>query len=57
MDQRFESIDQRFEKIDERFERIDQNFIEVFKALNRQIYWMVGSIFAVGGLILGFMKL
>ena len=54
---RFEGVDQRFEKIDEHFERIDQNFIEVFKALNRQIYWMVGSIFAVGGLILGFMKL
>lgn len=38
---RFESIHQRFEKIDERFERIDQNFIDVFKALNRQVYWMV----------------
>jgi len=53
---RFESIHQRFEKIDERFERIDQNFIDVFKALNRQIYWMVGSIFDAGGLISGFMK-
>ena len=57
IDQRFERIDQRFDHIDQRFEHIDQNFMEVFKALNRQIYWMVGSIFAVGGLLLGFIKL
>jgi len=57
IDQRFDHIDQRFERIDQRFEHIDQNFMEVFKALNRQIYWMVGSIFAVGGLLLGFIKL
>ncbi len=71
VDKRFEQVDKRFEQVDKRFEQVDKRFEQIEKQLEKQsqaildihqeikqqMRWSFGVLMAVGGLVIGVLKL
>ena len=57
VDKRFEQVDKRFEQIDKRFDQMHQEFMALHHEIKMQMRWSFGTLIAVGGLIVGILKL
>ena len=64
VDKRFEQVERRFEQVDKRFEKIDlklekqtQAIMDIHQEIKLQMRWSFGVLVAVGGLVLGILRL
>jgi len=56
-DKRFEQVDKRFEKIDLKLEKQTQAIMDIHQEIKLQMRWSFGVLVAVGGLVLGILRL
>lgn len=54
---RFEQIDKRFEKIDHQLEKQSRAIMDIHQEIKLQMRWSFGVLLAVGGLVVGILKL
>jgi len=57
VDKRFEQVDKRFEQVDKRFESIQQDIRNLQQRMDSFMRWSFGTTVAVGGVIIGVLKL
>ena len=56
IDRRFERVDRRFEQIDKRFDQVDRCFDALTRRLDRFMVWSFSTTLAVGGIVIGVLK-
>ena len=54
---RFEQVDKRFEKIEKQLERQTQAIMDIHQEIKLQMRWSFGVLVAIGGLVVGLLKL
>ena len=64
MEKRFEQVDKRFEEVDKRFEQVDKRFDQQHQEImglhhenELMMRWHIGTLLAVGGLIVAMLRL
>jgi len=57
VDKRFEQVDKRFEQIDKQLEKQSQAIMDIHQEIKLQMRWSFGVLVAVGGLVVGILKL
>ena len=68
MDKRFEQVDKRFDQVDKRFEQVQLDMNRRFEQVHHEIMglhnenklmmrWQVGTMLAIGGLIVAMLRL
>jgi len=56
-DKRFEQVDKRFEQVDKQLEKQSQAIMDIHQEIKLQMRWSFGVLVAVGGLVIGILKL
>jgi len=56
-DKRFEQVDKRFEQVDKQLEKQSQAIMDIHQEIKLQMRWSFGVLVAVGGLVVGVLKL
>jgi len=56
-DKRFEQVDKRFEQVDKQLEKQSQAIMDIHQEIKLQMGWSFGVLVAVGGLVVGILKL
>jgi len=57
VEKRFEQVDKRFEQIDKQLEKQSQAIMDIHQEIKLQMRWSFGVLVAVGGLVVGILKL
>lgn len=53
---RFEQIDRRFEQVEKRFDQVDRRFDALTRRMDRFMVWSFSTTLAVGGIVIGVLK-
>ncbi|SHE22339.1 hypothetical protein [methanotrophic endosymbiont of Bathymodiolus puteoserpentis (Logatchev)] len=56
-DRRFEQVEKHFEKIDKQFELQSKSIMDIHQEIKLQMRWSFGVLIAVGGLVVGVLRM
>jgi len=56
MEKRFEQVDKRFEQVDKQLEKQSQAIMDIHQEIKMQMRWSFGVLLAIGGLVVGILK-
>jgi len=56
LDKRFEQIYRRFEQVEKRFDQVDRRFDALTRRMDRFMVWSFSTTLAVGGIVIGVLK-